>query len=199
MGSGHRALGIRKHDTFSLIAFENVSPLLSAHTEERKRVSLSYRSSQGVKDPDLTHRNEVSVYRGEFDEWQTRFAITALRTRREELKLMVDYIFRQVGRDVARRNAELQYNEKTVTTAATLAEHLQELEELWDWWEAQWLAELSESERKKFEALPINSNDRTAFRIVRNFARLVNEHGCDFQNRGGTSCKTAASHASNGM
>jgi hypothetical protein len=75
---------------------------------------------------------------------------------------------------------KLQYNEKTVTTAATLAEHLQELEELWDWWEAQWLAELSESERKKFEALPINSNDRTAFRIVRNFARLVNEHGCDF-------------------
>jgi hypothetical protein len=68
-----------------------------------------------------------------------------------------------------------------VTTAATLAEHLHELEELWDWWEAQWLAELSESERKKFEALPINSNDRTAFRIVRNFARLVNEHGCDFK------------------
>jgi hypothetical protein len=109
VGYGIRAPGTwnPKHDTFSLIAFENVSPLLSAHTEERKRVSLSYRSSQGVKDPDLTHRNEVSVYRGEFDEWQTRFAITALRTRREELKMMVDHIFRQVGRDVARRNAEV--------------------------------------------------------------------------------------------
>ena len=183
VGYGIRAPGTwnPKHDTFSLIAFENVSPLFSAHTEERKRVSLSYRSKHGVKDPALIYRNEVPVYRGEFDEWQTRFAITALRTRREELKLMVDYIFRQVGRDVARRNAELQYSEKTVTTAATPAEHLQELEELWDWWEAQWLAELSESERKKFEALPINSNDRTAFRIVRNFARLVNEHGCDFK------------------
>jgi hypothetical protein len=84
--------------------------------------------------------------------------------------------------DVARRNAELQYNEKTVTTAAALAEHLQECDELWDWWETQWLTELSESERKKFEALSINSNDRTAFRIVRNFARrLVNEHGSGFK------------------
>jgi len=183
VGYGIRAPGTwnPKHDTFSLIAFENVSPLLSAHTEKIKRVSLSYRSNHGVQGPDLTYRNKMPVYRGEFGEWQTCFAITALRTRREKLKTMVDHIFRQVGRDVARWNAEFQYNEKTVTTAATLAEHLQEFDELWDWWEAQWLAELTESERNKFEALPINSNDRTAFRIVKNFARLVNEHGCDFK------------------
>jgi hypothetical protein len=178
VGFGIRAPGTwnPKHDTFSLIAFENVSSLLSANTGEIKRASLSYRSNHGVRDPDLTYRDKIPVYRGEFDEWQTRFAITTLRTRREKLKMMVDHIFRQVGRNVARWNAELQYNEKIVTTAATLADHLHECDELWDWWEAQWLTELSEPECKKFEALPIDSNDRTAFRIVRNFARLVNEH-----------------------
>jgi len=38
---------------------------------------------------------------------------------------------------------------KTVSTAATLSEHLQEFDELWDWWETQWLAELSESEPRE--------------------------------------------------
>jgi hypothetical protein len=169
VGYGIRAPGTwnPKHDSFSLIAFENVSPLLHAHKGERKRVSLSYRSNNGLERPDLT-------YRGEFGQWQARFAITAPRTRHEKLKVLVGHIFRQVGREVARRNAELQYNEKTVPTAATLSEHLQEFDELWGWWEAQWLTELSESEREKFDALPINTNDREAFRIIRNFVRLVN-------------------------
>ena len=106
------------------------------------------------------------MYRGEFDEWKTRFAITVSRTRRERLKAMVGHIFRSVGREMARRNAELQYEEKTVSTAATLPEHLQEFDELWDWWETEWLVELSEPERRKFDALPMNSNDREAFRII---------------------------------
>jgi len=170
-----------KHDAFSLIAFENLSPLLHAHKEERKRVSLSYRSNNGLERPDLTYRNEKSVYRGEFDEWQTRFAIVEARTRHEKLKSLVGHVFRQVGREVARRNAELQHNEKTVATAATLPEHLQEVEELWDWWKTQWLGELSESEREKFSALRTDSNDREAFRIIRNFAQLVNDPEGDFK------------------
>ena len=83
----------------------------------------------------LTYRNEKPVYRGEFDDWQIRFAISAPRTRHEKLKVLVGHIFRQVGREVARQNAELQHNEKTVATAATLSEHLQEFDELWDWWD----------------------------------------------------------------
>jgi hypothetical protein len=87
-----------KHDTFGLIAFENVSRLLAGIKEERERDGLFLsRSKDGVEGSDLTYRDEKSVYRGEFDEWQTRFAITALRTRREKLKAMVDHIFRQVG------------------------------------------------------------------------------------------------------
>jgi hypothetical protein len=183
VGYGIRAPGTwnPKHDTFSLIAFENVGPLLAAHSQERKRVSLSSRSKDGVKGSDLTYRDEKSVYRGEFDEWKTRFAITEIRTRRKTLKAMVDHVFRQVGREVARRNAELQHNEKTVPTTATLSEHLEEFDELWDWWEMQWLAELSESEREKFDALRLDSNDRPAFRIIRNFARLVNDPEDDFK------------------
>ena len=170
-----------KHDTFSLIAFENVGPLLAAHSQERKRVSLSSRSKHGVEGFDLTYRQQKPVYRGEFGEWQTCFAITAPRTRREKLKALVGHMFRQVGRAVARQNAELQFNEKTVATAATLFEHLKEFDELWDWWETQWLSELSESERTKFDALQSDSNDRTAFRIIRNFARLVKHGEHDFK------------------
>ena len=99
----------------------------------------------------------------------------------EKLKSLVGHVFRQVGREVARRNAELQHNEKTVATAATLPEHLQEFEELWDWWKTQWLGELSESEREKFSALRTDSNDREAFRIIRNFAQLVNDPEGDFK------------------
>ena len=45
----------------------------------------------------------------------------------------------------------------------------------------QWRAELSASEREKFEALPLESNDRPAFRIIRNFARLANDPEDDFK------------------
>ena len=183
VGYGIRAPGTwnPKHDSFSLIAFENISPLLRVHRGEIKRVSFSFRSKDGAKGSDLTYRNEKPVYRGEFDEWLTRFAITAPRTRHEKLKVLVGHIFRQVGRQVARRNAELQYNEKMVPTAATLPEHLQEFYELWDWLETQWLDELSESEREKFDALHADSNDREAFRVIRNFDRLVNDGEGDFK------------------
>jgi hypothetical protein len=147
----------------------------------------------------LTYRNKKPVYRGEVDEWQARFAITVPRTRREKLKAMVEHIFRQVGREVALRNAELQYNEKTVPTAGTLSEHLQEFDELWDWWEAQWLTELSESEREKFDALRTDSNDREAFRIIRNFAQLVSRSRRRFQDCRGTPCEKAGRHAANGV
>src|SRR6516225_11085821 len=44
-----------------------------------------------------------------------------------------------------------------------------------------------QSEREKFEALWTDSNDRQAFRIIRNFARRVQEPGKRFQNcRGST-------------
>jgi hypothetical protein len=183
IGYGIRAPGTwnPKHDSFSLIAFENISPLLRVHREEIKRVSLSFRSKDGVEGSDLTYRKEKLVYRGEFDKWQDRFAIIAPRTRHERLKALVGHIFRQVGREIARLNAELQYNEKMVPTAATLPEHLQEFYELWDWLETQWLDELSESEREKFEALHADSNDREAFRVIRNFDRLVNDGEGDFK------------------
>jgi hypothetical protein len=191
VGYGIRAPGTwnPKHDTFSLIAFENIGPLLSgqrgiaslASKEKRKGVSLSSRSKDGGDSSDLTYRNEKAVYRGEFDEWRARFAINEPRTRRQRLKEMVDCIFRQVGRQVARWNAEMQFSEKTVPTTATFPEHLKEFDEMWDWWEAQWYAELSESEREKFDVLRTDSHDRAAFRIFRNFAQFVSDSGNDFK------------------
>ena len=182
IGYGLRAPGSLnpKNGCFGLIAYQNFTDLCAKRRGERDSLFLS-RSKNSVRQSLLTYREEKPVYRGEFDEWQARFAIIATRTRREKLKTMVDHIFRQVGREVARRNAELQYNEKTVPTAATLSEHLQEFDELWEWWETQWLTELSDSERKKFDALHADSNDREAFRIIRNFARLIKDGSADFK------------------
>lgn len=182
VGYGLRAPGTLnpKNGCFGLIAYQNFTDLCAKKGRERDSLFLS-RSNNGLETAVLTYRDEKSVYRGESGEWQTRFAITAPRTRREKLKAMVDHIFRQVGREVARQNAELQYKEKTVPTAAALSEHLQEFDELWDWRVMQWLIELSESERTKFDALRIDSNDREAFRIVRNFARHVNDRDGDFR------------------
>lgn len=181
IGYGLRAPGTLnpKNGCFGLIAYENFTNLC-AKKRERDSLFLS-RSNNGAKGSDLTYRNEKPVYRGEFDEWQARFAITQPRTRHQKLKEMVNHIFRQVGREVARCNAEVQCNEKTVSTTATLSEHLQEFDELWSWCEMQWLSELSESEHDKFDALPEDSNDREAFRIVRNFARLVSDPNGDFK------------------
>jgi hypothetical protein len=39
-----------------------------------------------------------------------------------------DQIFRQVGREIARRNVELQNSEKMVPSAATLSDQLQEFD-----------------------------------------------------------------------
>ena len=84
---------------------------------------------------------------------------------------------------------ELQCDlKKTVSTAAALSEHLQEFDALWDWWDTQWLAELSESEREKFEALRTDSNGRQAFRIIRNFGRPVHEPENDFKIIAGAPC-----------
>jgi len=182
VGYGLRAPGTLnpKNGRFGLIAYQNFTDLCAKRRRERDSLFIS-RSNNGAKPSLLTYRNEKSLYRGEFDEWQVRFAITAPRTRHEKLKALVGHIFRQVGRDVARRNAELQYHEKKVSTAASLFEHLQEFDDLWDWSERQWFAALSESEREKFNALQLESNDREAFRIIKNFAQLAKHAEGDFK------------------
>jgi len=62
----------------------------------------------------------------------------------------VHHAFRQIGREVARRNAELQHHEASPTPVTTIAEHWEDFEGLWTWTASQWQVEISGSERTLF-------------------------------------------------
>jgi hypothetical protein len=89
-------------------------------------------------------------------------------SRRKQLKSLVADAFFKAGAAVARINAELQFNEKSVLTNADLAEHLKEFGELWDWTLQRWIGELQPWERTIFDALATDRG-QDAFRIVRSF------------------------------
>jgi len=183
VGYGIRAPGAwnPKHDTFSLIAFENVSSLClrrsSVLQREIKETPLSYKLTNRVKGAQLTYSEEVAWYRGENDEWRERFAITAPRTRHEKTIALIGHVFHQVSYEVAAHNATCIYNEATIALATPLDEHLAEFDELWKFKEREWLAELSPSERSKFVQLA-NDNERAAFRIIRSFSKDHRHDGC---------------------
>ena len=76
----------------------------------------------------------------------------------------------QAGREVVRKNAEIQYREATPTPKASEQEHLEEFDQAWLGWERKWFAGLSAAERQKYEALT-TQHERDGFRIVRNWSQ----------------------------
>jgi len=178
IGYGIRAPGTwnPKYGTFGLIAFENVKSLL-CQRERRERVNpfLARETHSGSSD-EFPDRRKVDTFRGNWDEWRGDFAITLPRTRHAQLKALVLHTFRQVGREVARMNAGAQYAEAKASMEANATEHVAEFAELWKWAAEKWSCELSERERKFHDALS-TENERDAFRIVRNFARLADMNG----------------------
>jgi hypothetical protein len=113
------------------------------------------------------------VFRGEHREWQRQFAITAAGTRHKRLTELVGTGFFQAGREVVRKNAEIQYREATPTPKASEREHLEEFDKAWLGWEREWFAGLSAVERQKYEALT-TQHERDGFRIVRNWSQIAN-------------------------
>jgi hypothetical protein len=169
-----------KTDALGLIAFSSLAPLLAEKKRERKEYPFLYHATNRVKGRQLHDSKEPRLYRGFQGEWETGFAITEPSTRRNQLKALVLHIFRQVGLNVARGNADAQHREASPAPRATLAEHLKEFEDLWTWTAAQWHSELSETEREKFDGLG-TENERDTFRILRSFARKAEQdEGTDF-------------------
>jgi hypothetical protein len=81
--------------------------------------------------------------------------------------------FFQAGREVVRRNAELQYSEAIPTLKASKQEHFEEFNQAWLGWERKWFAGLSTAERQKCEALT-TQHEREGFRIIRNWSQTAN-------------------------
>ena len=113
------------------------------------------------------------VFRGERGEWASKFAIIALSTRHQKLTELVGTGLFQAGREVVRKNAELQYSEAKPTPQASMQEHLEEFDQAWSGWERKWLAGLSAAERQKYEALA-TQRERDGFRIIRNWSQTAN-------------------------
>jgi hypothetical protein len=78
----------------------------------------------------------------------------------------------QAGREVVRKNAEIQYREATPTPKASEREHLEEFDKAWLGWESEWFAGLSAAEREKYEALT-TQHEREGFRIIRNWSQIA--------------------------
>jgi DNA-binding MarR family transcriptional regulator len=163
-----------RSDSLGLIAYSSISPLLAEARKERKEYPFLYHATNRENDAQLHDRGKVPFYRGVGGEWKVKFAITQSSTRHNQLKRLVHHVFRQVGREVARLNAEAQFVAAIPKPRATLAEHLHEFEELWTWTSQQWERELSEAERQTLDALR-TENERDAFRIIRNFARKAEQ------------------------
>ncbi|HEY5743714.1 MAG TPA: hypothetical protein VIS99_14360 [Terrimicrobiaceae bacterium] len=164
-----------KGDSLGLIAYSSITPLLFEARKERKDYPFLCHATNRVDKSQSHDREKVPFYRGAGGEWKVEFAITQSSTRHNQLKGLVHHIFRQVGREVARRNAEAQYNEATPRPRATLSEHLSEFDALWGWTTAQWRAELTDCEQQQFARLSTET-ERDAFRIVRSFARKAIEN-----------------------
>jgi hypothetical protein len=173
IGRGIRALGTwnPKNGQCGLILHETFSKILPACkplvTSKESNAFLDARCNTGEEDQ-ITSSN--GLFRGEHDQWATDFGITAPSTRHQKLLKLVGAAFLQAGRQVARRNAELQYDEAVPTPAASLVEHLTDFDQMWAGMERKWKPKVSVVERGKFDSLS-TENHRDAFRILRNWSQ----------------------------
>jgi hypothetical protein len=98
------------------------------------------------------------------------FKITAPGTRHAKLLEMVRVLFLQCGREVARKQTELQHTEANPAPVASLDEHLVEFDRAWEGMQRRWLCKLSLVERSQFDGLTTD-NEREAFKIMRNWSQ----------------------------
>jgi hypothetical protein len=195
IGRGIRAPGTwnPKNGQCGLILQETVSKLLPASLPKESSTSLGTRSTQRE---DLASLPSSEFFRGEHGEWGSEFAITAPSTRHDKLLKLVGVAFHQAGKEVARKNAELQYGEATTTPVASLDEHLSDFDKAWAGMERKWKRKLSPSERAKFDSLTTDT-ERDAFRILRNWSQTdspdFKAHCRSLGNRLGITLQGAAS------
>jgi hypothetical protein len=162
-----------KTNQVGAIFFESIRGLLQKERKEEES-SYLYHSTREARAHELNDSACRSFYCGGHRDWLEQFAIMQAGTRHAQLCALVYCCFRQVGHQVARLNADAQYQAGRVQPKATLAEHLEEFEDLWNWMTNQWRAELSDVEREKF-ALLRSKTKQDLFRILKNFARYAAE------------------------
>lgn len=107
--------------------------------------------------------------------WGPKFKIETTGTRHNLLANLMGEVFHQVGRDMALRIAKAQFDDRTVKTAATLDEHLEDAAQLWAGLQRRWELSLSPIEIEAFKQLK-SEVQTDAFRIIRSFNRNSGLH-----------------------
>jgi hypothetical protein len=153
-----------------LILHQALSECVAALPYGREREGIALSVLCELRRKEKASSQNSGVFRGEHGEWKDIFAITAQGTRHHKLTKLVGTAFFQAGRNIARKNGELQHGEATPKPNAELQEHLVEFDEAWAGMERKWLAGLSVAERQKYDGLTTQT-ERDAFRIIRNWSQ----------------------------
>jgi hypothetical protein len=171
-GKGMRAPGSWNPgtDTFSQIYWHNCDPLLTWLAEQKQKSRTYFPEKKKQKAFSTSPSQESGLYLMWSRQWSAQFAIVLESTRNDLLGRLVGTIFYQVGHEMAKKLVMAQFAEKKVQTNASQEGHLNQFEDYWRRAEANWLAQLTESERTAFDKLT-TANERDAFRIIRSFQR----------------------------
>jgi len=172
-GRGMRVPGCwnPRTDTLSEILFQNCDDLLSRLSGKPvgKRHTTGYSQIDFPdKEKSISFSSLSLLYRQ--DQWLTEFAIVETGTRNSQLTRLVGQIFYQVGVSTAEALVRAQFQRKTVTTKASLDEHLKAFRDLWAGLNRRWRESLSVPEKAVFDSLDTD-NERDAFRIILSYAR----------------------------
>jgi hypothetical protein len=173
IGRGIRAPGTwnPKSGDCGLVLRETVTKLLPAElpSSSPKEIYTSLSTRGTTKEKRLSSPSR-EFFRGEHGEWADEFAITAPDTRHQKLLNLIGAAYHQTGREITRKNAELQYTEANPVPESSLEEHLADFDNAWAGLQRQWFRKLSPAERIKFDVLT-TENERDAFKVLRNWSQ----------------------------
>lgn len=161
IGRGIRAPGTwnPKNGKCGLVLRETVTKLLPAELP-----------SSSPKESYTSLGTRLTTKEGQSQFTYREFSITAPDSRHGRLIKLIGHFFFQVGREIARKQAEFQHNEANPVPKSSLEEHLVDFDEAWAGMERKWKRKLCPTEREKFNALTTD-NERDAFRILRNWSQ----------------------------
>jgi hypothetical protein len=108
------------------------------------------------------------------EEVLAKYPITKKGTRNGILAKLVGELFRKFGHAVSEQIVRQHYSAHASNIRTDLAEHLREFKQVWESFRKKELAQLSHSERERFDKLQTDQQ-REAFFLCRSFAKFKNE------------------------
>jgi ribosomal protein S25 len=159
--------------------------LAGLHTKLPERgffLSLFFRVTKGEQETAPANWSapggisEIRDVRQIWDDSKDQYFIEKPKTRHLSLLNLVGELSYQYPRDVVLRFAEFQFETKTVSTIATMQQHILEAEIAYDGMVKQWLEQARSSEALFHNRLRTQAR-QAAFRILHNFNKYAEERG----------------------